>query len=340
MSAALALPAALLRLRASLARRRGRALRTLALALPLAMSGVAHAVETVNYGYIAPVAYYWDVFAAKALGFDREAGVDIRPMRIDSASQSVQTLLAGAVDILSTPAELAISAREKGADVTMIGAETARPSFTLVARPEIKNYADLRGKIIGVTQINEAVSTMIGLLLERHGLRRGDYQLLALGGGPTRYAALLRGAVAATALSQPQDFKAVGAGMHALGSTADVFESPYIVFATRGAWANQHRPATVGFLRAVARASRWLRDPNNRERALSILQQAIQASPEDASKTYALYLGKTPLLAPDLRLGTRDVTRYLTLRGSQAAPEPFVSPAFLDEALAGLPAAP
>ncbi|MDR5836052.1 ABC transporter substrate-binding protein [Caballeronia sp. LZ034LL] len=317
--------------------RRFRRSRALCLAVGATLAALAsyntQAATTLTYGYIAPVAYYWDVFAAKALSYDAQEGIDIRPMRIDSASQSVQTLLAGAVDVLSTPAELAIAAREKGADVTMIGAETARASFALIARPEITRIEDLRGKTIGVTQINEAVSTMVALLLEQHGLKRGDYQLLALGGGPTRYAALSRGAIAATALSQPQDFRAVKEGLTHLGYTFEAFDGVYIVFATRAHWAQEHRTDVTAFLRATVRAGRWLRDQAHRAQAIAILRDAIGIDEADAARTYDLYFGPTAVMARDGTLPDADVQRYLTLRGSRDAPAHYVERSYLQQAL-------
>ena len=290
----------------------------------------------VKYGYIAPVAYYWDVFAAVAQGFDKDEGIAIQPLRIDSASQSVQTLLSGAVDVLSTPIELAISAREKGADVTLLGAQTARPAFALVATPETKRFEDLRGKTIGVTQVNEAVSTMLALLLEKHGVKRGEYQFIALGGGPTRYAALQRGAIAATALSQPQDFRAAKDGLNVLGYTYEAYEGAYIGVTARSDWLKSHDAETVKFLRAVVRGGRWVRDPANREEAIAVLRKAIGGDADDAARTYDLYYGKQSIMARDLALSDQDIQGYLTLRASKDTPGRYIERRYLEQAVQGL----
>ncbi|WP_315130048.1 ABC transporter substrate-binding protein [Achromobacter marplatensis] len=293
----------------------------------------APAQTVVKYGYIAPVAYYWDVFAAVAKGFDKEEGIVIEPLRIDSASQSVQTLLSGAVDVLSTPIELAVSAREKGGDVTLLGAQTARPAFALVSSPDVKRFEDLRGKSIGVTQVNEAVSTMLALLLEKHGVQRGEYQFIALGGGPTRYAALQRGAIAATALSQPQDFRAAKDGLNVLGYTYEAFDGAYIGLTARGNWLKAHEADTVKFLRAVVRGGRWVRDPAHRDEAIAILRKAIGGDADDATKTFDLYYGEQGIMARDLALGDQDIQRYLTLRGSKDSPDRYIDRRYIDQAV-------
>lgn len=278
----------------------------------------------LTYGYISSTAYYWDVFAAIALGFARDEGLDIKPVRIDSASQAIQTLLTGAVDIVSVPAELVIAAGEKGGDVKAIGTETRRTSFSLVAQSDIRSYKDLKGKSIAVTQLNEAAATMVRLLLAKNGLAADDYQLVALGATPNRFAALQNGAVGAALLSQPIDFKAVADGKVKLGDTADAFTGPYIVFAATGVWLKERPDAATRFLRAVRRGAQWLYDPKNKDQAVDILVQAIKSTPGDAAKTYDFYFGPDRVISPDLALTAADLKPYLDIRKSTDDPARYV----------------
>jgi ABC-type nitrate/sulfonate/bicarbonate transport system substrate-binding protein len=296
----------------------------------------AHAQDelpTVNWGYISSTAYYWDGFAAIERGFAQEEGVKINAIRIDSAAQAIQTLVTGAVDIVSVPAELVISSAEKGADVVAVANEVDRPSFALVGRPEIKSFEDLRGKSIAVTQLNEAVATMVRLQLAKHGVAEGEYDLVALGATPNRYAALTKGAVAAAVLSQPTDFKAVADGNNHLGYTFEAFDGNYLIFATTRTWAGDNKEALTRFLRATVRGSRWLYDTANRDAAIDILVKAIKATPEDAAKTYDLYFGSEEILTKDLELDPARLQPYLDLRGSGEKPERFVDLDYLKSAL-------
>lgn len=288
---------------------------------------------TINWGYISSTAYYWDGFAAIERGFAAEEGLQINAIRIDSASQAIQTLVTGAVDIVSVPAELVISAAEKGGDVVAVATEVDRAVFSLITRPEIKSHADLRGKSIAVTQLNEAVATMVRLQLKAHGLAEGEYDLVALGATPNRYAALSKGAVAGAVLSQPTDFKAVSEGNNNLGYTFEAFDGHYLVFATTSAWARANPETLTRFLRATIRGSRWLYDPQNRAAAVDILVKAIKTTPEDAAKTYDLYFGKENILAKDLALKPERLQPYLDIRKSTSKPERFVDLQYLDAAL-------
>lgn len=286
----------------------------------------------LTYGYISSTAYYWDVFAAIALGFAREEGLEVQAVRIDSASQAIQTLLTGAVNIVSVPAELVIAAGEKGGDVKAIGTETRRTSFSLVAQSDIRSYKDLKGKSIAVTQLNEAAATMVRLLLAKNGLGADDYQLVALGATPNRFAALQNGAVGAALLSQPVDFKAVADGKVKLGDTAEAFTGPYIVFAATGAWLKEKPEVAARFLRAARRGAQWLYDPKNKDQAVDILVQAIKSTPGDAAKTYDFYFGPDRVISPDLALSSADLKPYLDIRKSTDDPARYVDLTALEAA--------
>ena len=97
----------------------------LALCVFVSPSFAEESLKEVKWGHIASTAFYWDVYAARELGFMKEQKLDVQAIRIDSASQSIPQVLTGGVDILSSNPELAISAIKKGGDLVIIGDETA-----------------------------------------------------------------------------------------------------------------------------------------------------------------------------------------------------------------------
>jgi ABC-type nitrate/sulfonate/bicarbonate transport system substrate-binding protein len=208
----------------------------------------AQAKKEIKWG--APTVaspYYWDIFGAIELGYMDAEGLAITIINNDNPVQNLQFLATGALDISSISTELAISAIDKGADFKFIAAEDDRVAFVLMARPEINGFADFRSKTLGVTQLQESTATMIRLLLEKHGVRREEYEFIALGGSPNRYAALIRGAVAATMLSPPFDFKAQSDGMKRMGNGFDAFEGAGVVIAVRNDWAKANADMVVSF---------------------------------------------------------------------------------------------
>jgi ABC-type nitrate/sulfonate/bicarbonate transport system substrate-binding protein len=296
---------------------------------PAAAQGPAKVV----WGYTNPSSYYWDVYAAIDLGLMKKAGLDVEEVDTPTSGQGVQLLAASSVDIASANIEVAISAMNQGADIALIGGEVVRSSFALVARPDIKSYADLKGKTLGVTQLHEASTTMLELLLAKHGVKQGTYDIIVVGGTPTRFAALKTGQIAATMLSQPVDFQAQALGMHKLGYAYEAFKGPIIAFAAQRQWAKAHSDAVVRFLRATADAARWLNDPKNRDSAVAILMKRTHSNLSDAQKNYDLWYGPDQIMAKDLALPLDGVQAYLSLDGIKDPPSKFVDMSYAEKAV-------
>src|SRR5208282_589201 len=227
----------------------------------------AHAQQKKELIWCAPnikSSYYWDVLTAVELGYFDAENLAVKIVNNDTPIQSMQFLATGACHIGSITTEVAISAVDKGTSFKFVGSEDDRIAFVLMARPEIANFADLRGKTIGVTQLQESTATMTRLLLEKHGVKREEYNYIALGGTPNRYAALVRGAVSATMLSPPFDYKAEADGMRRMGNAFEAFEGVGVLYVVDGNWAAANADLVVAFLRAAAKAEKFLYDPANK----------------------------------------------------------------------------
>ncbi len=303
------------------------------LAMTVAARAQQPAPVKMVWGYTNPSAYYWDVYAAIELGYLKDEGLAVEPLNISQVSQAVRTLLTGDINILSVNTEVAISAGEKDADIVMIGVETTKPTFALVARPEIADFAGLRGKTLGVTQLDEASTTMLKLLLQKNGVKPGEYDFVTTGGTPNRYAALKSGAIAATMLSQPVDFLAESEGFHVLGHAFEVFDGPLVSLATQRKWAKANPETVVRFLRATIRGSRFLHDPANREASIALLVRATKCTPDEARKSYDMFFGPLGIISVDLALSPEGVQKYIDLRGGKERAEKFLDATWLARAL-------
>jgi NitT/TauT family transport system substrate-binding protein len=277
--------------------------------------------------------YYWDVLGAIELGFMAEEGLSVKVVNNDNPVQNLQYLATGAINLTSITVELALSAIEKGADFKFLASENDRLAFVLMARPEIKNYADLRGKTLGVTQLQESTASLIRLLLEKHGVKRNEYEFVALGGTPNRFAALVRGAVAATMLSPPFDFKAESQGMNRLGTAVEAFEGAGVVFAAQTSWAEANRDSVVRFLRAAAKAQRYFYDPKNKAKAVEILVKYTRLPSDDISKNYDTFYGHDKIMSAELELTDKLLQPWLDLRGSSEKPARFIDLSYWKSAL-------
>jgi ABC-type nitrate/sulfonate/bicarbonate transport system substrate-binding protein len=297
-----------------------------AAALGLVASTFAQAQQK-SVIWCAPVmgsSYYWDVLSAVDLGYMDQEGLSLKLINNDTPIQAMQFVATAACNIGSITTEVAISAVDKGADFKFVGSEDDRIAFVMMSRPEIKGFDDLRGKTIGVTQLQESTATMIRLLLEKHGVKREEYNFIALGGTPNRYAALVRGAVSATMLSPPFDYKAEDDGMTRMGNAFDAFEGVGVVLVADDKWATANADALTGFLRAAAKAEKFLYDPNNKQKAVEILVKYTKSPPVDIAKSYDSFYGKDHIMSPNLLLTDRLLQPWLDLRGSSEKPARYI----------------
>ena len=94
----------------------------------------------------------------------------------------------------------------------MVAGATNRQVFSLMAKPEIKRIADLRGKKIGITRVGSSTHTSALYALNSGGLRTTDYQLLPLLEVPNIFTALVAGQIDAGVVSPPTNARAKRAG--------------------------------------------------------------------------------------------------------------------------------
>ena len=292
----------------------------------------AQSLKEVTYVYSGPTSYYWDSFVAKEMGFFREEGIEANLVLSDNVAQQTQMLLTGAADIIGANAEVAIAAIEKGAQITMVGAQTSKQGFVFLARPEVKTWADLKGKLLGATQLQDASASMLIALMKKNGVQRNEFDLVALGGTPNRFAALINGAVAATLLSPPLDYKALSMGMKKLGYAYEAFDGPQVVYTVQKDWAKKNEDALVRYLRAAKRGMDFLYDPKNRDKAADILVKTIGGTKEDALANYDDWIPQNKVLAEGLELTAAGVQSYLNLRDNKDNPSKYMDLSYLRKA--------
>ena len=87
----------------------------------------------------------------------------------------VAALDRGEVDVTQTATPYLIQAVLNGSPAAAIAGTTANPIYSLIARPAIKNFADLKDKLIGLSLPIDTISISMRKLLALKGLGAGDY---------------------------------------------------------------------------------------------------------------------------------------------------------------------
>ncbi len=194
-------------------------------------------------------------------------------------------------DVTHIATPFLIRAALAGSDAVAIDAEFQNPIYSVVAKPAIKTYADLNGKLIGLASEQGSITISTRKLLAQHGLPRGSYLTKTAEGTPQRFYCLTKGACDAAVLGQPQDLQAIAQGYSLLGRSDEaVPDYLYTVTAVRRSWAQTHREAVVRFVRAMAATFQFIRDPANRDTVIGIIAESAECSNTIAAQTLDLFL--------------------------------------------------
>ena len=244
----------------------------------------------INYGTITISALHWPYLIAEQEGMLQKEGLEIKRVLGGTTTATSQALVAGSTDFAQMNLVQLLSANSAGADLIAVAGDTLVPIYALVVHPSIKSYADLKGKRLAVASPTDPLNYVMARMLAANGLTPADYEMLGLGGTPTRLAAVENGGVAGALVNQPSDFKAIASGLRLLGYSSDYVDNfQYTVTGMRRDWAQANRPLTVRFLRAFARGCEFFYEPKNKEAVLRALIDKAKAERDDAEKTYNLF---------------------------------------------------
>jgi ABC-type nitrate/sulfonate/bicarbonate transport system substrate-binding protein len=262
-------------------------------------------------------------------GFFTREHLAVQLVPLDGGTdQMVKRLDAGDVEISSsaTPYFIQAVAEGRSQDVA-IAAATANPIYSLMVKPEIKSFADLKGKTLGLSLGIDTISISIRKLLAQKGLKDGDYQVKERVGTPVRFDCLKRGECDGVPLGQPEDFTAIDQGFTRLGVSTDAVKHfEFTVLIVRPDWAKQNRAALVGFLRGFAASLKYFRDPAHRDDVAKTIVATTGVTDKIARETLSLYFQPDRGVIPragelDLK-GLAQVIAFMGEAGALKAPLP------------------
>ena len=296
---------------------------------PVSPAAAQQKLTPVNYGTITISALHWPYLIAEQEGMLQREGIEIKRVLGGTTTATSQALVAGSTDFAQMNLVQLLSANSAGADLVAVAGDTLVPIYALVVHPSIRSYADLKGKRLAVAGPTDPLNYIMARMLAANGLTPADYEMLGLGGTPTRLAAVEKGGVAGALVNQPSDFKAIASGLRLLGYSSDYVDNfQYTVTGMRRDWAQANRPLTVRFLRAFARACEFFYEPKNKDAVMRALIEKAKADHDDAEKTYNLFI-KTKKSIPrdgavDIK-GARIVAESWKEFGLQKPPPPVDS---------------
>jgi len=288
----------------------------IAITLLLGPAPVRAEMLTLRYGQAYSAArsiFSLPVTIAKNEGFFAREGLDVQLLQPipGGADNQITALHNDSVDVTHVATPFLIRAALSGSDAVAIAAEFNNPIYSLIAKPEIKTYADLKGKLLGFAAETGSITISIRKLMAMHGLQRDDYRTKFVDGTPDRLACLTAGDCVAVPLGQPQDFVAMRQGYRLLGhSTEAVPDFVYTVTAARKSWAENNKDAVGRFVRGLGAAFRFIRDPARRNDVVRTIVETTGLAEANARLSLSLYFEPERNVLP--RQGEIDLKGFAT----------------------------
>ena len=294
--------------------------------------GPAHSQDkiTLRYGEIANSARGVSAVAiniAQRKGFLEREGIDFKVVGLRGTSFQVEELDKGNVEVVNTAMPYLIQAVLKGSNSVGIVGGPANQVYSLMAKPEIRSFDDLEGKMVGMSLAVDTISIASRLLLEKHGLKEGAYRTRELVGTPVRADCLNKGGCDAVPLGQPDDILFMQKGYNKLGDSLEVIPVlQFSVIAARRDWAQANPEATLRLARAVGGAYKFMRDKTKRDEVAALAAEMTGAPIEVMRAVLAFYYepdrGVMPKQGEIDMAGVAKVIELLGRTGELNAPLP------------------
>jgi ABC-type nitrate/sulfonate/bicarbonate transport system substrate-binding protein len=222
------------------------------------------------------------LLAAQHRGHLEEEGLALEVDIAEGSRPQMEGLLAGRWDLVHTNADNVMKFRAFGHPglAIFLVLDTGIAQKLIVA-PDVTDWADLRGRPVGVDAPDSGYAFVLYELLRLHGLEKGDYEVVPLGATGYRLEGLQRGEIAAGLLSHHHEATALDEGFRIQADTRRHFGGhPGVTAATTTGWMEENGEALQGYTRALLRATAWALDPVNHDEVVEVIAKG-RGVPED-----------------------------------------------------------
>jgi len=250
---------------------------------------IAAKAETITAGLVGAVSStHWPVYIGLSQGYFAAEDLKLDLVFVQSSAALAQQLTAGSLDVaLSTGLADPIRAIDKGAAIAIVRIEMQAPPYTLLAKPAIKRWQDLKGKTISIGGPKDITRIYLERMAIPNGVKPADYDTVFAGATSARFSALQSGAVDAAILLPPFNFYAQSAGFTNLGNTIDyAAELPFAGAVVGRAWAASHKSTLEKLLSVHNKSMVWFADPANRAQAIRLMVEPSKLKEDDVAKSY------------------------------------------------------
>jgi ABC-type nitrate/sulfonate/bicarbonate transport system substrate-binding protein len=264
------------------------------------------------------------LYVAQDKGFFAKEGLSVDIVATPSSLAQMTGLISGKYQIAATALDNLIAYQEAPASaqgkpdlVAILGISSTE--LALMAQPEIKSVADLKGRKLAVDSLTTGFAFVLRHMLEQKGLAPSDYEFVAVGSTRERVQALRDKKADAALVSEPFTTEAKRDGFSFLGEAVSTV-GPYAanVHIVNRPWATANGPAMVSYIRAIMTAIDWIYDPANRDEAVQILAKNAGIPPAAARPSIEGIVSGQAAIDRKAALNIEGVRKVLELRARYA----------------------
>ena len=238
----------------------------------------------VTLSYSAISMTWFPVKVAIERGFFRSEGLEPQLIQMNGNVATV-ALANGHVDF-SLNISPVLNGAMQGLGTKLVAALNSRPFFSLVVRPEIGSPADLKGKVFAVSSFGNTQAILTEKHLQHFGLKKSEYQLLAMGATPARVAALEKNIAQGSLMPLPTNVQLENRGYRLLGNTAEIVAHPIAGLGVHEDKIKKDGDLIKRVIRPTLRSLHLLQ--NNPKDTVRILMDWTRANEKDALRSLEL----------------------------------------------------
>ena len=212
-----------------------------------------------------------------------EEGIKINWIPIKAGLNQVRGMAAGEIDMVAAMNTSTLLIANSAGNRIVIVDGVAHPddTFAIVAKPEVKNIVDLKGRQI-VGPKGTVLHHLLSAALKSSGVEMKDVNWVSMN-LPASLTTLLGGRADAALLAAGGILAAEKAGFHALVKAKGLIETN-LVLAARGDFAKEYPDVVRRVAKVNRQALQWAL--SNKSQAIALGAKELQLSKEDVAKLF------------------------------------------------------
>jgi NitT/TauT family transport system substrate-binding protein len=293
-------------------------------------------MEKMRFIYSAIGGSQSSVWITHEAGIFRKHGLDLELLYVGGGGRAAQVVQSGEVPMGIFTGGAVVNADLAGGDLVVIASGMNAITFFLIARPEIKQIEDLKGKKIGITRFGSATDFALGYSERQWPIKRGrDFAVIQMGGMPEMMQGLKSRALDAATINAEFSILARKDGLKELADMSAMGLSfPTSSIVTTRSFIKRNENAVRKFVRGFVEGVHYAK--TQRAFSLDVFGKYLKNNDREyLGAIYDLYVSryvpKIPYPSPEAMKTVLDQMAEKDPRAAAASPEQFIDARFFSE---------